>query len=181
MACQFRSYLWWRASFWISDLYCYKDKSVSDCVIKLQLLKDHNWCWLFFLSGHNPVSDSLQVSDLYRSIATEQYNLASRLVNTIVNIFIEKIKFKMIPPMGKVSLPCYKGFTKFLVWPEPHAVSTKTHTQLYLHCYTLRLGVIMVLWQRSQSHLKFILVTMWCCHTSLVACMLHIKQKMATQ
>ena len=72
------------------------------------------------LSGHSPVSDSFRVSDLYRSIATEQSNLASRLVN----IVIENIKFKMIPPMGKVSLPCYEGFTKFLVWPKPHAVST---------------------------------------------------------
>ena len=36
----------------------------------------------------------------------------------------------MIQPMGKVSLPCYEGFTKFLVWPKPHAVSTKNHKQI---------------------------------------------------
>ena len=35
----------------------------------------------------------------------------------------------MIPPMGKVSLPCYEGFTKFLVWPKHHAVSTCTCKQ----------------------------------------------------
>ena len=27
------------------------------------------------------------------------------------------------PPMGTVTLPVYDGFTKFLVWPKPHAVS----------------------------------------------------------
>ena len=76
----------------------------------------------------------------------------------------------MIPPMGKVSLPCYDGFTKFLVWPKPHAVSTCTCKQTLSTFYTLRLRVIMVLWQRSQSLLQLILVTMWCCHTTLVAC-----------
>ena len=50
----------------------------------------------------------------------------------------------MIQPMGKVSLPCYEGFTKFLVWPKPHAVSTKNPKKNYLHFYTSRLRVIMV-------------------------------------
>ena len=64
---------------------------------------------------------------------------------------IENIKFTMLnPPMGKVSLPCYEGFTKFLVWPKPHAVSTETNEKLFLHFLKSRLKVIMVLWQRSQ-------------------------------
>ena len=32
------------------------------------------------------------------------------------------------PPMGTVTLPVYEGFTKFLVWPKPHAVSKQILT-----------------------------------------------------
>ena len=116
------------------------------------------------------------VSDLYRTVTTEQSIVVSRLVNKVVNIVIESIKFKMLnPPMGKVSLPCYEGFTNFLVWPKPNAVSIESNEKTFLHFLKCRLRVIMVLWQRSQSLLQLILVTMWCCHTTLVACMLHMK------
>ena len=56
---------------------------------------------IVLLSGHSPVSDSFRVSDLYRSIATEQSNLANRLVNKIVNLVIENSKSQDDPTNGK--------------------------------------------------------------------------------
>ena len=32
------------------------------------------------------------------------------------------------PPMSTVTIPVYNGFTKFLVWPKPHAVSKQILT-----------------------------------------------------
>ena len=89
----------------------------------------------------------------------------------------------MIPPMGKVSLPCYEGFTKFLVWPKPHAVSTYTCKQMLSTFLYFKVKSYYGLMAKEsippQVHSGNNVV--WCCHTTLVACMLHVKEKMATQ